>query len=198
MSLQQTGRADPAAREISSLSRLEANLHCRHPNLLHIYHVGKTAGYLFYVMDPADDASGGPASDRPDYRPATLQSRLESAAKGDSPIFADTKIAGSPRGENWDSPRGENWTSPLFARGVLGLRPATPGRVGGVARGGHGPSRRETGQLPVCRRAVETGRFRTPDRGPSAGFSAGHAKIHAAGRPHGHAGRRVCRGSGDL
>ena len=39
--------------------------------------MGKTASHLFYVMDPADDVSGGPASDEPDYRPATLQSRLQ-------------------------------------------------------------------------------------------------------------------------
>ena len=28
-------------------------------------------------MDPADDAAGGPASGGPEYRPATLQSRLQ-------------------------------------------------------------------------------------------------------------------------
>ena len=61
--LHQSGRANPAAREIGSLTRLEANLHCRHPNLLPIHHVGKTASHLFYVMDPADDVSGGPASE---------------------------------------------------------------------------------------------------------------------------------------
>ena len=75
----------PAAREISSLVRLEANLRCQHPNLLYIHHVGKTAQHLFYVMDLADDALGGPASERPEYRPATLQSRLEMAASGNSP-----------------------------------------------------------------------------------------------------------------
>ena len=75
--LRQPGQADPAAREIASLTRLEANLGRQHPNLLTIHHVGKTASYLFYVMDPADDVAGGPASDRPDYRPATLQSRLQ-------------------------------------------------------------------------------------------------------------------------
>ena len=32
--LQQSGQADPAAREISSLTRLEANLGRQHPNLL--------------------------------------------------------------------------------------------------------------------------------------------------------------------
>lgn len=75
--LQQTGRADPAAREISSLTRLESNLRCRHPNLLQIHHVGKTADHLFYVMDLADDASGGAPSDHPGYVPATLQARLD-------------------------------------------------------------------------------------------------------------------------
>jgi eukaryotic-like serine/threonine-protein kinase len=75
--LQASGNADPAAREISSITRLEANSRCRHPNLLQIHHVGKTAQYLFYVMDPADDVSGEPASDKPDYQPSTLQTRLE-------------------------------------------------------------------------------------------------------------------------
>jgi serine/threonine protein kinase len=42
---------------------LEANLGHRHQNLLSIHHVGKTADYLFYVMDLADDISGRPASD---------------------------------------------------------------------------------------------------------------------------------------
>jgi serine/threonine protein kinase len=75
--LRQPGQADPAAREIASLTRLEANLGRQHANLLSIHHVGKTANYLFYVMDPADDVAGGPASNQPDYRPATLQSRLQ-------------------------------------------------------------------------------------------------------------------------
>jgi eukaryotic-like serine/threonine-protein kinase len=75
--LRQAGETDPAAREITSLTRLEARLARQHPNLLTIHHVGKTADYLFYVMDPADDAGGGPASNKPDYRPATLQSRLQ-------------------------------------------------------------------------------------------------------------------------
>ena len=91
--LHAAGQADPAAREISSLTRLEANSRCRHPNLLQIHHVGKTATHLFYVMDPADDVSGEPASDKPDYRPATLQSKLEmkkgtEVEKGTGPICA--------------------------------------------------------------------------------------------------------------
>jgi eukaryotic-like serine/threonine-protein kinase len=78
------GSADPAGREISSLTRLEANSRCRHPNLLQIHHIGKTATHLFYVMDPADDVSGEPASGKPDYRPATLQSKLQ-----DGPLSPD-------------------------------------------------------------------------------------------------------------
>jgi eukaryotic-like serine/threonine-protein kinase len=81
--LHSSGSADPAAREISSITRLEANSRCRHPNLLQIHHVGKTARHLFYVMDPADDVSGNPAADTPDYRPATLQGKLDGAGKGD-------------------------------------------------------------------------------------------------------------------
>ena len=71
------GRANPAAREITSLTRLEANLGQQHPNLLNIHHVGRTDTHLFYVMDLADDVSGQSASDDPGYRPATLESRLE-------------------------------------------------------------------------------------------------------------------------
>jgi serine/threonine protein kinase len=75
--LRQAGETGAAAREITSLTRLEACLGRPHPNLLMIHHVGKTAEYLFYVMDPADDVAGGPASNTPAYRPATLESRLE-------------------------------------------------------------------------------------------------------------------------
>jgi len=71
-------QAGPAGREITSITRLEDRVHARHQNLLDIQHVGKTAEHLFYVMEPADDVSGGPASAEESYRPATLQSRLES------------------------------------------------------------------------------------------------------------------------
>jgi serine/threonine protein kinase len=77
IALHRSGTADPAAREITSLTRLEANLRRLHPNLLHIHHVGKTAECLFYVMDLADDVSGKPGSSQPGYRPATLKSRLD-------------------------------------------------------------------------------------------------------------------------
>jgi serine/threonine protein kinase len=61
--LRRSGTTDAAGREIVSLTRLEANLGHRHQNLLSIHHVGKTADYLFYVMDLADDISGRPASE---------------------------------------------------------------------------------------------------------------------------------------
>ncbi len=75
--LHSSGTADPAGREITSITRLEANFRRQHPNLSTIHHVGRTAAHLYYVMDPADDVSGGPPSLEEDYRPATLQSRLE-------------------------------------------------------------------------------------------------------------------------
>ena len=61
--LRRAGRTDPAGREITSLTRLEANLRRQHPNLLHIHHVGKTADHLFYV--PAATWMPGPMSMRP-------------------------------------------------------------------------------------------------------------------------------------
>lgn len=72
------GNRDPAGREIASLTRLEANLCHRHPNLLPIHHVGETAEHLFYVMDLADDLSGQADPTHPDYRPATLDNMLAS------------------------------------------------------------------------------------------------------------------------
>jgi serine/threonine-protein kinase len=77
-------RSDPAGREIVSLSQLEAQRIGRHPHLLDIQHVGRTDDVLFYLMDPADDISGRPASNDPDYRPATLALRLEQG-----PLSAD-------------------------------------------------------------------------------------------------------------
>jgi eukaryotic-like serine/threonine-protein kinase len=68
---------DLAGREIVSLKYLESQVGMQHPNLLGIHHVGKTATHLFYIMDPADDASGQAASSDPGYRPATLAQRLE-------------------------------------------------------------------------------------------------------------------------
>lgn len=103
ISLRPTGRADPAAREITSLTRLEANLGRQHPNLLHIHHVGKTARYLFYVMDPADDVAGTRASDDPNYRPATLQARLQDGPPGGKGDRSNLCIApeGRAPAEGW-------------------------------------------------------------------------------------------------
>ena len=76
--LRAVGRADPAGREIASLTHLEGRVESEHPHLLTIHHVGKTADHLFYVMDLADDASGTRTASDPDYRPATLENRLAS------------------------------------------------------------------------------------------------------------------------
>jgi hypothetical protein len=75
---------DPAGREVGSLAQLESQRIARHPNLIDIWHVGRTADVLFTLMDPADDASGRPASTDPAYRPATLALRLEQG-----PLAAD-------------------------------------------------------------------------------------------------------------
>jgi len=72
-----SGTVDPAGREITSVVRLEANLRHQHPNLVNIHHVGDCPGYIFFVMDLADDLAGTPGSADPSYRPATLQSRLQ-------------------------------------------------------------------------------------------------------------------------
>ncbi len=76
IALSGSASTDAAGREITSLTRLEAALQRQHPNIVTIYHVGKTADHLFYVMELADDEAGGAASDDPDYRPATLETRL--------------------------------------------------------------------------------------------------------------------------
>jgi serine/threonine protein kinase len=89
--LRKSGNTDAAGREIMSLTRLEANLGHRHPNLLGIHHVGKTAEYLFYVMDLADDISGRPASDDENYQPATLQIRLENGPLDPEECFASAR-----------------------------------------------------------------------------------------------------------
>ena len=75
---------DPAGREVGSLAQLESQRIARHPNLIDIWHVGRTADVLFTLMDPADDVSGQPASTDPAYRPATLALRLEQG-----PLTAD-------------------------------------------------------------------------------------------------------------
>ena len=73
---QRTGAVDPAGREITSLTRLEANVRQKHPNLLDIQHVGRTEECLFYVMELADDVGGTRPDDVDTYQPATLEQRL--------------------------------------------------------------------------------------------------------------------------
>ena len=91
ISLHRRGTTDPAGREITSLTRLEANVRRRHPNLLQIHHVGRTDEHLFYVMDLADDVSGNAASSQPDYRPATLEHRLEAGPLSPQECFDHTE-----------------------------------------------------------------------------------------------------------
>jgi serine/threonine protein kinase len=76
IALKNAASTDPAGREIASLTELEAHVRSQHLNLLAIHHVAQTVDYVFYVMDPADDTSGNPASADADYRPATLESLL--------------------------------------------------------------------------------------------------------------------------
>ncbi|MHB8897372.1 MAG: serine/threonine-protein kinase [Thermoguttaceae bacterium] len=82
--LQAGGNAGPAGREITSLTRLEANVRQKHPNLLDIQHVGRTVQHLYYVMEPADDISGSRPDVAESYRPATLENLLASG-----PLTAD-------------------------------------------------------------------------------------------------------------
>lgn len=84
VALRHGSTADLADREITSLTRLEANVRLRHPHLMTIHHVAKTDEYLYYVMDPADDVSGKPASLEAAYEPATLRRRLQNG-----PLSAD-------------------------------------------------------------------------------------------------------------
>lgn len=69
------GTADPAGRELVSITRLESARR-RHPNLLDIQHVGQTDGHVFLVTDLADNATGGPAAESTEYVPSTLERRL--------------------------------------------------------------------------------------------------------------------------
>jgi len=85
--LHHQGRADPAGREIVSLTHLETRIGSHHPNLMGIHHVGKTDDYLFYVMDLADDVSGSAISCDSSYRPATLEGQLAEAPLAEDECF---------------------------------------------------------------------------------------------------------------
>ena len=72
------GSADPAGREVVSITRLESVRHRRHPNLLDIQHVGQTEEHVFFVTDLADNAAAEPEDGDREYIPATLEQRLTS------------------------------------------------------------------------------------------------------------------------
>jgi hypothetical protein len=122
------GTADPAGREIVSLSQLESQRISRHPHLLDIQHVGRTAEVLFYLMDPADDVSGSPASDRPDADavrcaslsiPASSSARM--SAKISTPAFFPICATASRSGVSTNSNSiGFARTSSSFVSGLGG------------------------------------------------------------------------------
>ncbi|MBN1911028.1 MAG: serine/threonine protein kinase [Pirellulales bacterium] len=77
IALNRSDTANPAARELASITRLEQHVQQRHDHLMEIHHVGRTDEFFYYVMEPADDVSGSSASESDDYRPATLRSLLD-------------------------------------------------------------------------------------------------------------------------
>ncbi|MCE5302842.1 MAG: serine/threonine protein kinase [Planctomycetaceae bacterium] len=74
-----TKASNPAGREIMSIVHMEANLRRQHANLIMVHHVGQCEGYVFLVMDLADNVNGDPGSISPNYRPATLQNFLDAS-----------------------------------------------------------------------------------------------------------------------
>ena len=68
--------ADPFEREFRGV-RLFAGLSIREPRLLAVFHVGRNdeAGFFYYVMEPADDATAGAEIDPENYSPRTLRTR---------------------------------------------------------------------------------------------------------------------------
>lgn len=70
--------AEPFEREFRGLKEF-ARISLSHPGLVHLLHVSRndTEGFLYYVMQVADDVSGKPAHTGEDYQPRSLQSDLE-------------------------------------------------------------------------------------------------------------------------
>jgi hypothetical protein len=132
------GSADPAGREIVSLTRLETHMRRKSPHLLEVHHVGKTEDFLFYVMDLADPAGGGDPGDA-SYVPATLEARLRAGPfdAGEALACARGLLAGlSALHEAGMVHRDVKPSNCLFAGGTLKL-----GDFGLVARAGPDVSR---------------------------------------------------------
>jgi len=69
--------AEPFDREFKGLSRFTP-ISRNHPGLVHVLQVGRNdaAGFLYYVMELADDVSGGTQIQPATYTPCTLSSLL--------------------------------------------------------------------------------------------------------------------------
>jgi CHASE2 domain-containing sensor protein len=65
----------PLEREFEGLKRF-APISRSHPNLVHILHVGRVPGGIYYAMEVADDESTGPVIDPQNYSPKTLTGLL--------------------------------------------------------------------------------------------------------------------------
>lgn len=85
------GSADPAGREVVSITRLESVRHRRHPNLLDIQHVGQTDEHVFFVTDLADNAAAEPEDGDREYTPATLDQRLTAGSATPAECLAWTR-----------------------------------------------------------------------------------------------------------
>src|SRR5215216_4792218 len=63
-------------REFEGMSAFEP-ISRAHAGFINILHVGRTAEYLYYIMELADDHLAGTKIDIVDYEPRTLKSELE-------------------------------------------------------------------------------------------------------------------------
>lgn len=83
--------ATPYEREFKGIERF-APISRTHPGLMQVLHVGRhdAAGYFFYIMELADDASGTTTPDPERYVPKTLASEL--AQRGHFPVRESVQI----------------------------------------------------------------------------------------------------------
>jgi CHASE2 domain-containing sensor protein len=83
--------AAPYEREFKGIEQF-APISRTHPGLMQILHVGRhdAAGYFFYIMELADDASGAASLDPERYAPKTLASEL--ARHGHFPVRESVPI----------------------------------------------------------------------------------------------------------
>lgn len=84
-------QATPYEREFQGVVHF-APISRTHPGLMQVLHVGRhdEAGYFFYLMELADDASGAAVLDAESYSPKTLASEL--ARRGHFPVRESVQI----------------------------------------------------------------------------------------------------------